>query len=295
MKKYCLLCLSLTIGFSACKKDEEENGDPVTELNANLSLPAGSYLVDPDTMEIDNSVIIDGGSGGVMPINTGGTTNGQISFTAPNGNVVGGGMRFGDSGPVNIVPVSGAQGQTSGTLSLPFSLSASTCDNLSQVCHDIKCYEFAVTADGKITQANIRDVALMCGACDEPSCQSLIDPPCPPEPNTGNFNFTLGSGSGSAVCSGATAGITSNDWVVAITNPGTSGSVTFTSDYYTGSCTSCPAMQISDVQGNTYIAISGSGSWSGNTFNFSGTMKTIVDVVNGGGTTYSLTGAVNCN
>ncbi|MFT4526008.1 MAG: hypothetical protein ACI85F_002170 [Bacteroidia bacterium] len=295
MKKYYLICLAISIGFSACKKDEEENGDPVTELNANLSLPAGSYMVDPDTMEIDNSVTIDGGSGGTMPINTGVQNTGQIQFSAPNGNVVGGGMRFGDSGPVNIVPVSGAMGQTSGTLSLPFSLSASTCDNLSQVCHDIKCYEFAVTADGKITQANIRDVALMCGACDEPSCASLIDPPCPPEPNTGTFNFSLGSGSGSAGCTGASAGIVANDWVVSILNSGTSGSITFTEDYYTQGCSSCSALQISDNQGNAYIAISGSGSWSGSTLNFSGTLKSLDDVINGGGSTYTLTGAVNCS
>lgn len=229
-----------------------------------------------------------------MPINTGTQNTGQISFNAPNGNVVGGGMRFGDSGPVNIVPVSGALGQTSGTLTLPFSLSASTCDNLSQVCHDIKCYEFAVTADGKITQANLRDVALMCGGCDEPSCQDLIDPPCPPEPNTGTFNFSLGSGNGSAGCSGSSTGIVANNWVVSITNAGTSGSVSFTSDYYTGGCTSCAALQITNTAGDAYIAISGSGSWSGNTFNFSGTMKLLEDVINGGGSTYSLSGAVNC-
>lgn len=292
MKKYLVIIVAVAIGFNGCKK--ENDGDATSELNANLSLPAGSYLVDPDTMEIDNSVTINGGGGGVMPINTGAQSNGQISFTAPNGNVVGGGMRFGDSGPVNIVPVSGALGQTSGTLSLPFSVSAATCDNLSQVCHDIKCYEFAVTADGKITQANLRDVALMCGGCDEPSCASLIDPPCPPEPNTGTFNFSLGSGSGSAGCSGANTGIVANDWVVSISNAGTSGSVSFTSDYYTGGCTSCAALQITDNSGNAYIAISGSGSWSGNTFNFSGTMKTLDDVINGGGPTYSLSGAVNC-
>lgn len=185
---------------SSCSNDPEY-ADPVTELNRNLSLPPGSYTVNPDDMEIDNSVIIDPGPSGRMPLNTGTQLNGQVTFTAPGGNVVGAGMRFGDSGPVNIVPVAGGQGMTNGTINVPFSVSGSTCDNLSQVCHDIKCYEFAVTDDGKISKANIRDIALMCGNCDEPSCASLIDPPCPPEPGKGNYTSTLGSGEGTSYCS----------------------------------------------------------------------------------------------
>ena len=191
MKSFSFYLLgALLFILGSCAK---QNGDPIASLNDNLELPQGSYQVNPDDMEVDNSITISSGSGGTTPINTGSQTTAQISFNAPNGNVVAGGMRFGNSGPVNVVPVSGAQGQTSGTLSLPFSVSASTCNNLSQVCHDIKCYEFAITADGKISQANLRDVALMCGGCDEPSCQSLINPPCPPSPGQGSYSSSIGS------------------------------------------------------------------------------------------------------
>ena len=129
---------------------DKTSGNPTATLNANLELPQGSYQVNPDEMEVDYSISIDPGMTGTMPINTGTQLNGQISFTAPNANVVAGGMRFGDSGPVNVVPVNGAQGQTNGTLSLPFSLSASTCDNLSQVCHDIKCYELIYVCQSRL-------------------------------------------------------------------------------------------------------------------------------------------------
>ncbi len=223
--------------------------------------------------------------------------NGQISFNAPGGNVVGAGMRFGTSGPINVVPVSGAQGQTSGTLSVPFSLSASTCDNLSQVCHDIKCYEFAVTADGKISQANIRDVALMCGNCDEPSCKPLIVPPCSNDgPGEGSFSSSIASGTGTASCTSSQLGIVNSNWVLVISNAGSSGSSSFDPDFYTGGCSSCPAIQLSDASlADHYIGISGSGSWSGNVFSFSATLKSLDDVINGGGTTYSISGSINCN
>lgn len=293
MKKHLVLGLSLILLASACKK--KNDADPVEAINAGLSLPAGSYSVNPDTMEVDNTIVIDPGAGGTMPINTGTTLNGQITFSAPNGNVVAGGMRFGNSGPVNVVPVSGAQGQTNGTLNLPFTISASTCADLASICHDIKCYEFAITADGKISQANIRDVALMCGGCDEPSCASLISPPCPPAPCSGTYNFPFSTGSGTCTCSGSTIGIiNSNGWAVVGSNI-PSGSTSFTPGYYDGSCTSCPAMQITGPGGETYIAISGSGSWSGSVYSFNCTMKTIDDFVNGGGSSYSLTGVVNCN
>lgn len=98
----------------------------------------------------------------------------EIKFTAPNKNVVGAGIRFGETGPINFVRIPGVQGQASGTMSVPFRISPETCAALSQICHDIRCYEFALTADGKITAANVTQVALACGKCDEPSCRGLV-------------------------------------------------------------------------------------------------------------------------
>ncbi len=291
-----LACTTLFI--TSCEEDEPD-GDPTSTVNANLQLPSGSYTVNPDDMQVDNTVVVTTTSG-TMPITTGNQINGQIGFTAPNGNVVAGGMRFGPSGPVNVIPITGAQGQTSGTLTMPFTLSASTCDNLSSVCHDIKCYEFAITDDGMISQANIRDVAIMCGNCDEPSCVDLIDPPCPGATPVycGNFSGSYASGSGTCVCSpstlGGQVGISADNYVVVTANIGTSGSYSFSPDYYTGGCTDCPALQITDASGqNAHYAQSGSGSWNGNTFSFSATIRPIT--AEPSFPTYSLSGSVTCN
>jgi hypothetical protein len=293
MKKPLIICVLIALSWQACK-NKNEDGDPVEAINAGLSLPAGSFSVDPDTMETDYTVTIDPGIGGTMPLSTGTNLTGQITFSAPSGNVVAGGMRFGTSGPVNMVPVAGAIGQTSGTLTLPFALSASTCQDLASICHNIKCYEYAMTADGKITQANIRDVALMCGGCGEPSCVPLISPPCPPAPCSGSYSFPFSTGSGTCSCSGSTVSIiNSNGWAVVASNV-PSGSTSFTPGYYDGSCTSCPALQITAPGGDSYIAISGSGSWSGTVYSFSCTMKSIPDFVSGTGSSYTLTGTVNC-
>ncbi|QNL21043.1 hypothetical protein HZR84_03505 [Hyphobacterium sp. CCMP332] len=199
MRKLTYLSFGIVfILFISCGDDDNNKGgtvapqgDPVTSFNSNLQLPAGSYTVDPDTMEIDETIDIEGPAPGsaAMPIYPNQQMEGKITFSAPSGNVVGAGMRFGTSGPVNVVPVNVPSGSTSGTLNVPFQVTDATCANLSQVCHDIKCYEFAVTSDGKISKANIRDVALMCGNCDEPSCKDLIDPPCPAAPGEGNFSI----------------------------------------------------------------------------------------------------------
>jgi len=253
--------------------------------------------VNPEEMEVDTTITIDPGMGGVMPISPGSQVSGEIIFNAPNANVVAGGMRFGDSGPVNVVPVQGAQGQTSGVLNLPFALSSSTCQNLATICHDIKCYEFAITADGKISRANIRDVALMCGGCDEPSCASLINPPCPPGPCSGNFNFSYGvNGSGNCACAGGLVGLVNSSWAITASNVGTSGTVSYTSDYYINSCSTCPAFQIVSTSGSpTFIAVGGSGSWSGSVYSFNATVKESNDLVNGTGPTYTVSGSINCN
>ena len=183
------------------------NGDPTATLNENLELPPGSYQVtDPGT---DTTIEIPGGSatpppGGVMATQPGDMMNIAIPFSAPNGNVVAGGIRFGTSGPVNVVPIAGAQGQTSGSLQFQVGIPASVCGNLSSICHNIICYEFAVTDAGTISRANINSIALQCGQCDEPSCQQLLmdcDDTCGPT------DFDCGDGAtcvlASQVCNGS--------------------------------------------------------------------------------------------
>lgn len=151
------------------------SGTPSAEevLNDTIILPPGSYQVDPDVAGTDTSVNVTNPSGSTMDLNAGDTVTVNTGFDAPNGNVVGAGIRFGSTGPAWVVPID-ATGNTSGQLSFQMSVPPEICNMLSQICHDIKCYEFAVTDAGTFSQANIMDLALACNNCDEPSCQDLL-------------------------------------------------------------------------------------------------------------------------
>lgn len=144
------------------------------ELTARIILPnEGDPLEDP---EEDPSVVLDeGGGGGSHDVFPGDTVTVNLPFTAQNGNVVGAGIRFGTSGAVRTVMIDGAAGQTSGMLQFNFQVPPDICDQLSDICHDIKCYEFAVTDAGTVSRANVTDLAMACGNCDEPSCADLLD------------------------------------------------------------------------------------------------------------------------
>lgn len=152
-------------------------GDPSQHLSAGVLLPdEGTALDDPGT---DPSVVVSGGNppASPAPAKPGDVIKVQIPFQAPQGNVVGAGIRFGASGPIRVIQIPGAKGQTSGVLTFDMQIPSSICDDLSQVCHDIKCYEFAVTEAGLVSAANLMPMALVCGGCDEPSCKSLLS--CP--------------------------------------------------------------------------------------------------------------------
>lgn len=58
---------------------------------------------------------------------------------------------------------------------LMLSIPPDLCDQLSRICHDIRCYESARTSAGLITRSNVNQLAMICGGCDEPSCQPLLD------------------------------------------------------------------------------------------------------------------------
>ncbi|MFC0603772.1 hypothetical protein [Winogradskyella pulchriflava] len=165
--------------FLGCNKDENErisDPDRVAELmNANLEiLTPGVFTINPDEVTIDNSIQIINNGSGVVGLESGSPMDNQITFNAPNGNVNAVGMRFGTSGPIYFVPVD-ANGVTDATATFSFLITEGICDDLSRICHDIRCYEFAQTTSGAISAANIQDVAMLCGNCDEPSCQGLLD------------------------------------------------------------------------------------------------------------------------
>lgn len=156
--------------------DLESSGEPSEPPpdDGPFDIPgAQSGLYDPAT---DASVVLSPHDPNSPPleVHPGDTITVNVPFSAPNQNVIGAGIRFGSSGPISVVPVSGAAGQSSGTMQFDVMIPASICADLGQICHDIKCYEFAVTDIGNVSAANIADIALACGDCDEPSCQDLI-------------------------------------------------------------------------------------------------------------------------
>jgi LSD1 subclass zinc finger protein len=163
----------LLLVFSAgCGLTGDEAG---IELTASIDLPGnGGTLDNPETDETIE--LMPSGSGSMVKAEAGDELSVAVPFNAPNGNVIGAGIRFGDTGPIRTVPVGGAMGSTSGTLRFNAAIPSDICNKLSKVCHDIKCYEFAVTSAGRVSRANITSMAMLCGNCDEPSCKGLVDP-----------------------------------------------------------------------------------------------------------------------
>lgn len=175
---FVLICLLSFI--VSCKSDDESssnNNESVSEiLNEKFSIQrGGTFVIDPNNVTVDNTISVLS-TGGIqrVPLRPGESMNNQITFQSPNNSITAVGMRFGDSGPITFVNLTEEEIQ-SGVASFPFLIDPTVCNDIAQICHDIKCYEFAYTSAGQISQANLQDIALICGACNEPSCLSLLD------------------------------------------------------------------------------------------------------------------------
>lgn len=183
-KIFVLFSILLVVSTS-CNKDGDDDGssshqgitDPAEVallLNQNLILPSNAFTLDPSELNTDSSIFVSSASEGRMAINTGTDLTNQIDFT-PGAPITAVGMRFGPTGPINFIPVS-ADDINNGSASFTFSIDPDLCEDIAQICHDIQCYEFALTDDGTtISQADLQDIAMVCGACDEPSCVSLLE------------------------------------------------------------------------------------------------------------------------
>lgn len=184
MRVHAIFLLSVTcIGCSVYEGGDTDSSSPSegessgAEDDGPFSIPGdGAALLDP---VVDPSVVLDpvDSAAPVHEVYPGDVFTVSIPFSAQDNNVVGGGIRFGASGPIRVVPVPSALGQPDGTIQFDVTVPPDICNDLSQICHDIKCYEFAVTDAGQVSAANIADLALACGNCDEPSCQDLL-PSC---------------------------------------------------------------------------------------------------------------------
>lgn len=198
MKNLILLSALLTVtsmSFFSCDKIRNKNANEY--INENLQLPSGSFRVsDNELQSTDDIQVTSSSSGnGTMLIGGGEVINASISFNAANSNVTHAGIRFGDDGDTWLIPINGANGNSNGTLDFSMQLPDGLCEQLSSICHDIKCYEFAV-AEGtngtsyQISSANINELASACGDCDDPSCQGVVDPSACLPWATGFGNFT---------------------------------------------------------------------------------------------------------
>lgn len=147
-----------------------------TSLNEGLTVSvSGSSQHDISEYKEDASIDLSNASaGGKMAISGSSTINITREFTAPNKNVSGAAIRFGDAGPLTVIPLK-TKGQSNGILNYNVTIPSSVCDKMSQICHNIKCYEYAVTDVGTISRANVTDMAIKCGACSEPSCADIVN------------------------------------------------------------------------------------------------------------------------
>lgn len=154
--------------------DQQNDEQSVANLvNTNFAVVGGT-AIDPTTLNETSDVVVTNTNDGRMPLISGNQLTTTINFTPSaeaNGQVVDAvGMRFGDVGDIMFKPITPAEA-AAGSATLTFTIDPSVCEDIAQICHDLLCYEFAKTSAGNITPANFQDVALLCGACNEPSCQ----------------------------------------------------------------------------------------------------------------------------
>ena len=178
MSPLILMSLSLLV---ACQEDDNPMGSTTqlsdqseveSHINNNLILPPGSFTMSESDLETTDEVEVVSADPGTMGIVPGQTVTNNITFTG-NQPVMAVGMRFGTSGNINFVSIN-ATNATNGTGSFQFQVSADICDMLAQICHDIRCYEFALTEDGmKVTRANLVDIVMACGSAPS-SCSGLL-------------------------------------------------------------------------------------------------------------------------
>lgn len=162
----------------------------------------------------------------------------------------------------------GAGGSNPGTGSYGFDVPVDICSNLSSICHQIICYEYAVTDIGTISAANIMQVAMQCGNCSEPSCQQLISD-CEgggASPYAGNW---AGAFSGNCCPGDPFGGPVNGSWTFTVSQSGlVTGTVTSDgkTDTLSGSVSASGAFGSGTAAGaswgGTFTNNSVSGTWS---------------------------------
>ena len=164
--------------------------------------PPPDPLVDPDTddsirAETPNEVVV-ANPGEAMLL--------KVEFQALNRNVLGAGIRFEGSDEVQWTLIASLEGEQAGTIEFAYSLPDGLCDDVPNLCHELRAELFAVGRrasdgafvvspparpyDGKDMQdrpiyveengaprEDIR-VVLRCASCDSDTCRDLLGAEC---------------------------------------------------------------------------------------------------------------------
>ncbi len=120
-------------------------------------------------------------------------------------------------------------------------------------------------------------------------------PATPTEKATLSFNGKAMDADGE--CIEATATLTSSDesTILIMNNLGNSGSYTVNAKFYTDGCTDCLAVQLQDISNSkTYVAVSGSVNRTAKGITIDVTVKELMSIVEGAGTSYRVTGKIVC-
>jgi hypothetical protein len=104
----------------------------------------------------------------------------RLAFTAPNRNVVGGGIRLPGSDEVQWTFTSGVQDQNAGDIDFTYLLPMNACEDVSNLCYDIVTEQFAVAqqTDGSYAVSEPVEVivVLQCATCTSLSCLETLPP-----------------------------------------------------------------------------------------------------------------------
>lgn len=144
--------------------------DPNDALNSRLGWPAGTQSKTgsfPSPTNLANNISLTSPSSSTTTLSpTTGSANLPISMTnAVPGQATNVNVKFGSGSSFVQIPVSGSTiTSSSGTLNVGFSVPSSICDNVSDIEHQISCYEQVTLADGsQVSKETARQMLLACG------------------------------------------------------------------------------------------------------------------------------------
>jgi hypothetical protein len=131
---------------------------------------------------------------------------------------------------------------------------------------------------------------------NKPQQQAIVDTPIE-ETETGSLSFNGQAIDVEGECFGNTATLVSEDEssLLVFNNLGSGGSSSVNPNFYTNGCTDCLAIQFQDLNSSQiFIAVSGTVNRTANTITFDLTLKELMSVVEGGGSSYRVSGHIVC-